>query len=146
MQPMALESIPAYSGFRGGQIGRAYNEAAFRHFLAIERSRAERSRRPLFLALVTVRQGSGAHAKLPDDTAAALFRGLSECVREVDFVGWYKEGYAVGAVLAQAAKASAEVPPVIAQRLLAVLTKRVAADQSGNLRVRVVRLGGRVRT
>ena len=143
---MSLESIPAFCGLRGDRLGQAYNEAAFRHFLAIDRLRAERSRRPLFLALVTVRQRSGSPTKLRNDTAAAIFRGLSTCVREVDFVGWYREGYAVGAVLAQAAKASAEVPHVIAQRLLAVLTKRLAADQSRNLRVRVVRLGGRVKT
>src|SRR5260370_970741 len=142
---MTVESIPAYSGLPSGQVGRAYNEAAFRHFLAIDRWRAERSSRSVLLVLVTVRRNAGTSAKLTDTMAAALFRGLGACVREVDFVGWFREGYAVGAVLAQPGNASDEVPQVISQRLLGVLTKRLAADQSRNLRVRVVRLGGSVR-
>ena len=142
---MALESIPAYSRFRGGQVGQAYNEAAFQHFLAVDRWRAERSARSLLLILVTVRQSAGRSAKLTDATAAALFRGLGACLREVDFVGWYREGQVAAAVLAQGVKASSEVQRLIAERVLHALGKRLSADQSRNLRVRVVRLGGRVR-
>ena len=142
---MALESIPGYSGFRDGQVGQAYNEAAFQHFLAVDRWRAERSTRSLLLILVTVRQSAGRSAKLTDATAAALFRGLGACVREVDFVGWYREGQVAAAVLAQGVKASSEVQRLIAERVLHALGKRLSADQSRNLRVRVVRLGGRVR-
>ena len=46
----------------------------------------------------------GRRAKLTDATAAALFRGLGASVREVDFVGWYREGQVAAAVLAQGAK------------------------------------------
>ena len=87
-----LDSIPVRSRFRSGQVGQAYNEAAFRHFLAVDRPRAERSQRFLYLVLVAVRQSPGRRAKLTDATAAALFRGLGASVREVDFVGWYREG------------------------------------------------------
>jgi hypothetical protein len=142
---MALESIPAYSGLRGGQVGRTYNEAAFRHFLAVDRRRAESSTRSLLLVLVTVRESPGALVKLTDATAVALFSGLGACVREVDFVGWYREGYVAAAVLSQGVKASVEVPRLIAERVLPALKKRLSADQSTNLRVRMVRLGGRVR-
>ena len=140
---MALESIPAYSGFRGGRLGRAYNEAAFRHFLAVDRLRATRSTRSVLLVLVSMRQSGGSRAKLNATMAAALFRGLGECVREVDFVGWYREGYVAAAVLSQAIKASSEVPRLIAERVLSALRQRLSAEQSRNLRVRVVRLGGR---
>jgi hypothetical protein len=140
---MALESIVAYSAFRGGQLGQAYNEAAFRHFLAVDRRRAERSTRSLLLVLVTVRQSHGPRTKLTDGTAAALFDGLSACVREVDFMGWYREGHVAAAVLTQGAHASGNVPHLIAERVLSALRKRLPADQSRNLRVRVVRLGAR---
>ena len=53
-------------------------------------------------------ESPGAHAKLTDATAAALFGGLGACVREVDFVGWYREGYVAGAVLTQGGNASGE--------------------------------------
>jgi hypothetical protein len=142
-QPMALESIPAYFGFRGGQLRRAYNEAAFRHFLAVDRLRADHSTRSILLVLASLRQSVGRSAMLTDAAAAALFCGLGECVREVDFVGWYREGYVAAAVLWQGVNPSRELPHVIVQRLLPALRKRLPIDQSRNLRVRVVRLGGR---
>jgi len=137
-------SIPGYCGYRG-QVGQAYNEAAFRLFLAVDRWRAERSMRSVLLVLVTVRQRPGPSAKLTDGTAAALFGGLGACVREVDFMGWYREGHVAAAVLAQGVKASSDVPHLIANRVLPALRERLSADQSRNLRVRVVRLGRRVR-
>jgi len=142
---MELESIPAYSGFRGGQVGQPYNEAAFWHFLDVDRRRAERSTRSLLLVLVAVRQSAGRSAKLTDATAAALFRGLDACVREVDFVGWYWEGHVAAAVLPQGVKAAGEVTHLVAERVLRALKKLLPAEQSRNVRVRVVRLGGRVR-
>ena len=85
---MALESIPAYTGFRGGPVGQAYNEAAFRYFLDADRRRVERSGRSIILVLASIRQSPGRAARLPDATAAAFFAGLAAGVREVDFVGW----------------------------------------------------------
>ena len=143
---MALESIPAFCGFRGGRSGHAYNEAAFRLFLAADRWRAERSTRSLLLVLVTVRASAGPSAKLTDATAAAIFAGLGACFREVDFFGWYREGRVAAAVLPQGVSASGDVRYLIAERVLPVLRKQLSADQSTNLRVRVVRLGGRIRT
>jgi hypothetical protein len=142
---MPLQSVPAYSGFRTGRIGKAYNEVAFRHFLGVERRRAERSARSLLLVLVTVRQSLEPTAKLTDAMAGALFAGLGTFVREVDFVGWYRESHVVGAVLPQRGKASVEVQYRMTERMLHALKRRLSADQSRNLRVRVVRLGGRVR-
>ena len=140
---MALESIPASSDFHGGQFWRAYNEAAFRHFLAVDRLRAGHSTRFLLLILASLRHSVGRSAMLTDAAAAALFCGLAECVREVDFVGWYREGYVAAAVLSPGVNASPEVPHLIVQRVLPALRKGLPADQSRNLRVRVVRLGGK---
>jgi hypothetical protein len=141
----SVESIPAYSEFRSGAGGRAYNEPAFRHFLAIDRWRAERSARTLFLVLVSVRYSHGPRAKLTDPMAAALFRELGECIREVDFVGWYREGYVAAAVLTQGLKVSGHVPRLVEERVRQALTNRLPAGQSSNLHVRVVRLGARTR-
>jgi hypothetical protein len=92
-----------------------------------------------------VRQSLEPTAKLTDAMAGALFAELGTFVREVDFVGWYREGHVVGAVLPQRGKASVEVQYRMAERMLHALKRRLTADQSRILRVRVVRLGGRVR-
>lgn len=141
---MSFESIPAYSGFRGGHVGPAYNEAAFRHFLAVDRRRAGRSSRSVLLILVAVQQSLGTSVKLTDASASALFSALAASVREVDFVGWYRERYVVAAVLAQGVRASGDLPHVITKRVFLSLTNRLSTDLSRDLRVRVVRLGGRL--
>jgi len=139
-----LDSIPVRYRFRGGHVCHAYNEAAFRHFLAVERARAERSHRFLYLALITLQQSPGRSAKIPDPTAAAIFRGLGSSVREVDFVGWLWESQVAAAVLAQGPKPpDGKVAPLIAHRMIAELKKRLSRTNLSRLRVRVVRLGGR---
>jgi hypothetical protein len=143
---MVLPPNPAHAEFRTGEVGQAYNEAAFRHFLAVDRSRAQRSQRFVFLILIALRQSVGRRARLTDETAAKLFRALLTAVRETDFVGWYHEGFVVAAALAQSGNASADLAPVIANRVLPALRKELPATQSRDLRVRVVRLGNRNRT
>jgi hypothetical protein len=96
------------------------------------------------MILVAVQQSAGTSVKLTDASASALFRELAASVREVDFVGWYREGYVAAAVLAQGVRASGEVPNVITKRVLFALKNRLSTDLSRNLRVRVVRLGGRL--
>ena len=142
---MAVETVPAYARYRSGPAGHVFNEAAFRYFLAIDRRRAERSTRSLLLVLVTVRQGRAPHPTLADTTAAGLFSGLGECVREVDFVGWYREGRVAAAALAQGVKASVDMRDRTRVRVVDALRKRLTTTDARNLRVRVVRLGGRVR-
>ena len=137
------DSIPVHAGFRSGQVCEVYNEAAFWHFLAVERSRAHRSQRFLYLVLVAIRESLGRSAKLTNTTSAAVFRGLGVSVREVDFVGWYREGHIAAAVLLQGVKVSdAGVTPIIADRVRGELKKGLTATELKNLRVRVVRLGG----
>jgi len=137
-----LNVAAAYSKFRSGPPGLAYNEAAFRHFLAVDLSRARRSRRFLYLVLVAVRNGVGRRAKLTDATAALLFRSLGSSVREVDFVGWYYESYVAAAVLFQGTKTDDAVAAIVADRVRAAVKQKLAAPQSARARVRVFRLGG----
>jgi len=140
---MTGESVPAYAGFRCGQLGQAYNETAFRHFLAIERRRAERLNRSLLLILVTIQESPGRSATLTDRTAAAIFSGFGACFREVDFVGWYRQGQVAAALLPQGVNVSSDVSRLIARRALLAMKKRLSGDQSENLRVRGMLLCGR---
>ena len=138
---MALDPTPAYSGFRRGQkMEQVYNEAAFRYFLAVDRLRAERSRRLLILVLASVREAPGRSAHLTHNAAAVMFAGLTASVREVDFVGWFHEGRVAGAVLAQRVGA-ADQRAAISNRIVATLRTRLPRGRSKNLHVRVIRLG-----
>src|SRR5262245_11318032 len=125
---VTAESVPDYSKFSCGTARRAYNETAFRHFLAIERRRAERSMRPLLLVLATLRPRPGREATLTDETSAALFDGLGASIREVDFAGWFRDGRVAGAVLAQGGQPSEAAQYFLSQRVSRALQSRLPAD------------------
>jgi hypothetical protein len=139
---LRLDSIPGYTRFHGGAAGRAHNEAGFRHFLRIELQRAGRSGHCLLLVLVGVRERTGKSVNLPHDAASQVFSALGSSVREIDFVGWFKEGRIAAAALVQRATPTADVRQHIASRIMKILEReRVALD--GVARVRVVPLRGR---
>jgi hypothetical protein len=140
---MTTQLIPNYAGFRGGPLSNAYNEAAFKYFLDADRRRVERAERSIILVLVSIRRDPGRNSPLTDAIAARLFDGLAASVREVDFVGWYREGRIAGAVLPQAVGPSSELREVIAKRVLISLKRVVPADCAACLHVRVVRVGGK---
>lgn len=140
---MTLDLIPAHSGLRNATFGQAYNEAAFKYFLDVDRRRIRRSDRSILLVLVSVRERSGRNALLTEELATQLFAGLAASVREVDFVGWYRHDRVLGAVMPQAASAPADLRDLISRRVLKSLERHVARNHAGNLRVRVAVLGGK---
>lgn len=142
---MTLDAVPGYSAYRCGQLGFAYNEAAFRHFLNLERLRAQQTLRSLLLVLVKARVHQGARPRLDGPSAQMVFHALGSSVREVDFVGWHREGTVAGAVVALTAGAAADVPSRLASRVTRVLREEMAHEQVERLRFRVVRLGGKVK-
>ena len=126
-----------------GRTGGVYDEEAFQHFFSVERIRAQRSDRPLLLLLVGFRR-STANDEVPPSVSLGLFTGLGLCVREIDFVGWYRKGRVAGAVLAQ----GVELPDREASdRIIARVTRTVAEhlphSVAKRLRVRIVRIGAR---
>ena len=137
-----MECLPGYSRYQAGCAGPAYNEAAFRHFLDVDRRRAERSIRRMLLVLVSVRTERVGLATLTDATATAIFTSLGECVREIDFVGWYREGRVPAAVLVQANTAPIDVHRRMSDRIVQALRGHLPADVMRRVRVRAIRLGG----
>ena len=139
MDRLAVESRPAYIRVNG-EVSHAYNEAAFRYFLAIEKARAARSLRPLLLVLVKLRTPKN-HPGVKPHTSLALFAGLRACVREVDFVGWYRQDTVAAAVLAPTSTASQKVRHQLIARVVRILTQKLPADDTAGLEVRVVAIG-----
>ena len=136
-----LDAIPGYTAHHGGAAGRAHNEAAFRHFLGIELRRAARSGHCVLLVLVNVRESGSGSVKLPPMAASKIFSALGESVREVDFVGWFKEGRVAAAALVQRVNPSADVRQQIVSRVMKTLSKEHLGN-AGVARVRIVPLRG----
>jgi len=140
---MALEPIPVYTGFRSGVAGLAYNEAAFGLFLSVERRRAEQSSRPVVLVLVSAQCTAGRRATIEPAAAGALFTRLGTAVREVDFVGWYREGRVAAAVLTQQTAPPDDVCERVADRVKRALSSGQLHADMPPLRVRVMCLRGK---
>ncbi|HJR59561.1 MAG TPA: hypothetical protein VJ813_09190 [Vicinamibacterales bacterium] len=122
----------------------AYNEAAFRHFMAIECKRAERSGRSLLLLLVELRADRHGRNGIAPAIAFSLFSALTACVREIDFIGWYRAGRLIGAVLTQGAAApTPESSRQIRERVAGLLGARLPAHVGKRLDVRVLQLRSR---
>jgi hypothetical protein len=116
-----------------------YSEEAFRYFLGLERKRAERSGRSLLLLLVSLTPDGDGEKGIPDTIAVRLFPALSLCVRDVDFIGWYRHGRVAGAVLTQGADSPAlEASEQIERRVAGLLGRRLASPELARLQVRVL--------
>jgi len=125
----------------------AYNEEAFRYFLTVERRRAERAGRSMLLLLVELHGETAAEHLFDQSLSAKLFRAMTTCVREVDFIGWYRAGRIAGAVLAQGPDApDSQASQLIGERVADVLAERLPLHVSKRLQVRVLQLHSRGRT
>jgi hypothetical protein len=135
---MDAAPVPAFTPFRSGGGGFAYNETAFRHFLEIERRRARKSRRLLLLALVTAQGRTQRHRGFTAREAAAIFTALGAAARDIDLVGWFRENRVIAVLMAQPARPADNVHRIVAGRI-----ERALQNHGGGLpplRVRVVAL------
>jgi len=127
--------------------GDVYNEEAFRYFLDVERKRSERSNRPFVLLLVDLKKPSAGTAELDVSFAQKLFSALSVCVRETDFVGWYRARSVAGAVLTQHSDAAgANVQEVVSRRIAQALRNNLPFESAGRVRVRIYQLPSTVQS
>jgi hypothetical protein len=123
----------------------AYNEHAFRHFLRLERKRAERTGRSLLLLLVDLRPDLHGDSRMTAFVSSKLLAAIASSVREVDFIGWYKEGQVAAAVLTQGADASSsDLSRRIGTRVGGALSDRLPAALGRRLQVRVLELKSRL--
>jgi lipopolysaccharide/colanic/teichoic acid biosynthesis glycosyltransferase len=98
-------------------------EETFQNMLALERRRAERSRKPFVLMLLDATQSSDAEAV--DLLTSRVTPVLLKSTRETDLVGWYKKGVILGVLFTEV---SLEVTTPITEILH---SKVVSALQSG---------------
>ena len=137
-QPFALRA-----GRRdaGGHV--VYDEEAFRYFLAMERLRSAGSPRSFVLVVISMRQGLELGRTWPSDIAAAVFQVLLNAVRDVDVIGWYRQGRMAGAVLVQRTQAGDELVARVTARLAAQYESALPAHVRAKLRIRAFPTGTR---
>jgi hypothetical protein len=117
--------------------GEAYNEEAFQHLLSIEFKRSRRSKRPFLLLLLDFEEQSGTSEDIAPQVASTLFSCLARCLRETDFIGWYRQGRVVGVVLTQFKKVpGTEISHVVAQKVRDAMLGSLSADAFDRLKVR----------
>jgi hypothetical protein len=139
-EPSSIDSLGVVA--LQGRAGDIYTEQAFRHFLDVERVRAVRSGRTFFLLLVSLRRCPEQGTRFGSGAAASLLQGLGGCVREIDFIGWHRDGRVAGAVLAQGLdEPGPDAAKRIVERVTRVLSDHLTASVASRLRVRVVQLG-----
>lgn len=123
------------------QPRKVYEQPDFRHFLRLERKRAEHRGRSLVLVLVEMtpvprsrRTAAAAHE--------TVFAALETCVRESDFLGWFETNRIAGAALIQGdAAPSAEICRVIGRRVDARLKDGLPAGVGTEVRVLMLAAG-----
>jgi hypothetical protein len=120
-----------------GRLDHAYDEGVFQHFLLIEFKRSERSKRPFLLLLLDLKEEPPAtNRNVAPEVATKLFSSLARCLRETDFVGWYREGRVVGAVLTQFQEAPGpEISEVVGQRVREALRGSIPSSALDRLKI-----------
>jgi hypothetical protein len=122
-------------GIQGSE--HVYNEEAFRYFLDIERKRSEVSNRPFLLLLVDLRSPAASGSEIDEPSGAKLFSALAGCLRDTDFIGWYRAGSVVGAVLAQHSVCMPDAQTAVTGRVTRTLRASLPSDLAARFHVRV---------
>lgn len=119
----------------GGQV---YNEEAFQYFLSVERKRKDARGSHLLLALVDLKKPLTVDELDAPDAALHLFEALRSCLRETDFMGWYRENELAGAVLPQFRGSSVNTSTRrVGERISHGLAHRLPAPLARSLEVHV---------
>lgn len=122
----------------------SYDEDAFLYFLDLERARAERANLGLALLFATLEPVPGKPEPIPAASAARLFDGLKQSLRETDVTGRYRQGRVAGAVLtADAGPPGPGDSAVIERRVREGLGRQLRSKAARSLRVRIVQLNPR---
>jgi hypothetical protein len=98
-----------------------------------------RANRGLLLILVKARIQQGSRPLFDERASSQVFNALGSCIREVDFVGWHREGRVAGAVVAVNESAAVDVRARLAARVERMLGSEMGS-RAARLRIRVVRL------
>jgi hypothetical protein len=116
----------------------AYNQEAFRYLLERESKRSKRSGRFCQILLVCSTDEHGRIVQMNVDVAKVVIAAASRSFRETDYIGWYRDGHIVGAVLTVLTQESMALVPIQLQpRLVECLRAELGIEEFSRLQIRV---------
>jgi hypothetical protein len=116
----------------------AYNQEVFRYLLESESKRSERSGYFSRILLVHRTNAQGAIVQMDSYVAKTVMAALSRSLRETDYIGWYRDGRIVGAVLTVLVQESmAQVASHLQKRLVEILRAELGVEETSRLKIRV---------
>jgi hypothetical protein len=129
------EAVKGMTGF--SQSG-AYNQEAFQYLLESESKRSERSGHRCQILLLYWTDAQGRIVQMDSHIAKTVMAASSRSLRETDYIGWYRDGRIVGAVLTVLVQESmAQVASRLQERLADVLQSELSIEASRRLQIRV---------
>ena len=111
-----------------------FNEGSFQDMLTLERRRAQRSRKPFVLMLLSSDILNGSTEKALYEASEALV----PAIRETDLIGWYQKGGVLGIIFTEVGTDVLTVNVrALRDKMLAVLQERLGARKAADLTVSV---------
>ena len=125
-------------GMAGISQSGAYNQEAFRYLLGSESKRSERSGHFCQILLMYSTDAQGRIVLMDPHVANAVIAASSRSLRETDYVGWYRDGHIVGAVLTVLVQETmAQVSTHLQPRLVEIIRAELGVEQTNHLQIRV---------
>jgi hypothetical protein len=116
----------------------AYDQETFRYLLESESKRSERSGHFCKILLVYWTDAQGRIVQMDSHVGKTVMAALSRSLRETDYIGWYRDGRIVGAVLTVPVQESmAQVSSRLQERLAEVLQSELSIEENRRLQTRV---------
>lgn len=116
----------------------AYNQEAFRYLLESESKRSERSGHFCQILLMYSTDAQGRIVLMNSHVAKAVIAASSRSLRETDYIGWYRDGQIVGAVLTVLVQETmAQVSTHLQPRLVEILRAELGFKETSRLQIRV---------
>ena len=118
----------------------AYNQEAFRYLLESESKRSECSGHFCQTLLVYRTDAQRRIEQMDSHVAKTVMAALSRSLRETDYIGWYRDGCIVGAVLTVLVQESmAQVSTHLQPRLVENIQAGLGVKETSRLQIRVCR-------
>lgn len=135
------------NGAEGGTgANDSQNEETFHYFLTIQRQRSERSGRPFSLVLVDLKDQTGQSLSMQPAIADKVFLALRSSLRDTDIVGWYRTGWAAGALLTELGDGQhVDAGKPVGQRVKSTIASEFSEPVAGQLNVTVYQLRSTLR-
>lgn len=115
----------------------AYNQEAFGYLLDSESKRSKRSGHFYQILLLYSTDAQGRIVQMDSYVAKTVMAALPRSLRETDYIGWYRDGHIVGAVLTVLAQETmGQVIIQLQSRLEEIIQAELGVQETRRLQIR----------